>query len=93
MTTIHQIAGVASNDSGRVHPSETSARPLFPFKARGLIARILSFFRKPEPTLFERAIAEVNRREAEARRKHRRVRIYQAMRRELVRRNLSGELR
>lgn len=88
MTTIHQIAGRSSNDSGRVHPSETSARPLFP-----LIARMFSYFRKPEPTLFERAIAEVNRREAEARRKHRRVRIYQAMRRELVRRNLSGELR
>ena len=62
-------------------------------KGGSMIAGILSLVRMPVPTLFERAIAEVNRREAEARRKHRRVRIYQAMRRELVRRNLSGELR
>jgi len=58
-----------------------------------MISRILSYFRRPEPSLYERALAELNRREAEARRKHGKVRVYRAMRRELVRRNLAGELR
>lgn len=57
-----------------------------------MIARILSLFRKPKPTLFERAMAEISRREAEARKKHGKVRVYQAMKKELVRRNLAGEL-
>lgn len=58
-----------------------------------MIARLISIFRRPEPSLFERAMAELNRREAEARKKHGRVRVYRAMKRELVRRNLRGELR
>lgn len=58
-----------------------------------MIARLISIFRRSEPSLFERAMAELNRREAEARQKHGRVRVFRAMKRELVRRNLSGELR
>jgi hypothetical protein len=58
-----------------------------------MIARLISIFRKPEPSLYERAMAEITRREAEARKKHGRVRVYQAMKQELVRRNLAGELR
>lgn len=57
-----------------------------------MIARLISLFRKPEPSLYERAMAEVVRRETEARKKHGKVRVYHAMKRELVRRNLSGEL-
>jgi hypothetical protein len=37
-------------------------------------------------------MAEVVRRETEARKKHGKVRVYHAMKRELVRRNLNGEL-
>lgn len=58
-----------------------------------MISRLISLFRRPEPSLYERALAELNRREAEARRKHGKVRVYRAMKRELIRRNLSGELR
>jgi hypothetical protein len=57
-----------------------------------MIARLISIFRKPEPSLYERAMAEITRRETEARKKHGKVCVYHAMKRELVRRNLNGEL-
>lgn len=58
-----------------------------------LINFIRSWLTPAEQSLFEKAMAEVNRREAAARKAHRSSRIYKAIKRELVRRNLQGELR
>lgn len=54
---------------------------------------IRSWLIPAEPSLFEKAMEEVNRREAAARKAHRSSRVYRAMKQELVRRNLQGDLR
>lgn len=59
-------------------------------RARALIR---SWFSPAPPSLFERTMQELNRREAEARKAHKAIRPIRAMKQELVRRNLVGEVR
>lgn len=60
---------------------------------RSIRRAILAWLSPVPPSLFERAMQELDRREAAARKAHKAVRPIRAMKRELVRRNLAGEVR
>ncbi len=77
------------NGSDEAKNPRLNNRPSLP----DLFARIMAWFTPRQPSLFERAQAELNRREIEARRQHKAVKHIQQLRRRAVSDALAGRLK